>query len=229
MGLSLGDYEDIAAAVVWLQMLGLDGSAELKSLLVNPPTSMGDYDPVVRVEPALTVLDARASCALMCGGLPVELCQTLIRPGEAGRVRLVHARYPRLLVKPLVDCAQRGVSCAASWPDPETPLVRHTFTVAANDRYPEYAAVEQARTDPASVSILCADGDGVLDALASPPEQSVIARSSQSDFERHSQRNLRNGLEMDEALRGRLVASSQRVFVEASEASRWRGAGYGGV
>ena len=196
---------------------------------MNPPTSTGDYDPVVRVEPALTVLDARASCALMCGGLPVELCQTLIRPGEAGRVRLVHARYPRLLVKALVDCARRGASCAASWPDPETPQVRHTFTVAANDRYPEYVAVEQARTDPASVSILCTDDNGLLAALVSSPEQAVRARSSQGDFERHARRALRDGLEMDETLHGRLVESSQRVFVEASEASRWRGAGYGGV
>ena len=223
-GLSLGDYEDCAEAIVWLEMHGMDGVAELQTLLDCSPK--GESGPPRFEDTTLAVLEA-SDWSRVCGGLAVDLAYTKALHQGMAMVELVGSPAPRLVIRSLLDCARRGMNALAHWRDKD--LRQHLVTVEAGGAYPAYQLL--AASEPGSgmagaspVTIVCSRGI-TLEASTTTP---VLMRLAPEDFAERYRRALVEGIEVDEILWQRLVELSRNVLVESTEESRRRGAGYGG-
>ncbi|MDX1655076.1 MAG: DUF3726 domain-containing protein [Candidatus Competibacteraceae bacterium] len=223
-GLSLGDYEDCAEAIVWLEMHGLDGVAELQVLLDHPP--LGEVAPPRFEGETLAVLEG-TDWSRVCGALAVDLAYTKALHRGMAVVELVGSPAPKLVIRSLLDCARRGVNVLARWRD--AAAREHLATVEAGESYPAYRLLEAGKSGfgavgASPITIVCSQRFSLKADDTGPG----LIRLTPHDFAGRYRRALAEGIEVEEALWQRLVNLSRNVLVESTEQSRRRGAGYGG-
>jgi LDH2 family malate/lactate/ureidoglycolate dehydrogenase len=220
-GLGLGDFEDCAEVVVWLELHGLNGVAALEGLLARPPGRGGA--PPLFESPGLAILDGHGCWSLACGSLGAELACTKALEQGLGMVEITAMAEPRVLLRCLVDCARRGLHAMAHWHDDAGH--EHLADVSAGADYPTYQILAgQAGAEPGSARLVCTRGFALTPVSRSP----VLFHLGPDDFARRCREALSTGIEVADSTWTQLGALAKKVLVEATEESRRRGAGYGG-
>jgi len=220
-GLSLEEYQQGARSALWLETRGLDGLRELELWLEARPAVDAGVEVAVSFAGAGVVVAEMAGRTL-AAPLAVELGYTEVLARGAATVILVGIARPRLLMKPLLDCARRGVGVTAIWADEDG---RHVLTAPSGAVRPRYERLASDPGEPAAGDVQVLLGAS----LAPQAGAAALTHLSPAVLAARGRRALEGGLKVDAERWRRLERLAERVLVPPSPESRWRGAGYGGV
>lgn len=235
-GFPAGDHEDAADMVVWLEQHGLGGVDALRRgldylLVANPPNMVRRFE-----DSSVSVIDAAGNSVLVCGSLAADLVYTKARRRGLAVVKLQNCYNRRLMLGYLARCARRGMNMLAFWRDREEPsVIEQVVSIRAWEDHPTLLLYQVDDRDEQlarnrSVTLIGSPHFSMLQALHPDPEDAkLLEMLAPEDFERQSRRVWDEGMEVDEGLWQRLKELSARMLVEATELSRLRGAGEGGL
>ncbi|MFV3290300.1 DUF3726 domain-containing protein [Pseudomonas sp. NY11955] len=209
MGFAIGDCEDAAELVGWLQLQGLDGVGTLEKALLYLQAEAAQPYTLCHEESALLVIDAKGQSVLRCAATVVELAVAkAMRRGQA-ELRIQHCHNRLLLLGYLSRAAVQGLHVQARWADARQC---HLADFTAGMQCPELRSEAQlGGVDAAEQSVTV---------LFSRPGQTVAAIAS-------PQRTLQQGFTVNEHTWQRLKQLAEHILVESSDASRRHGAGGG--
>lgn len=227
-----GDHEDAADMVVWLEQHGLNGVAALKRGLDHMASTSFPAPSRLYDDPSLAVIDAADNSILVCGSMAADLAYARARRKGLAMVKVRHCHNRRLMLGSLARCARRGMNMLAFWRNHQAPLVvEQVVSIRAGEDFPTLLLYEVEDRDDActrnhSVTVIASPHFDLAPSLHPDPEEVSLLRVLEPEsFRAQSQRVLREGMEVDEALWERLKTLSRELLVEESEASRRQGAG----
>lgn len=226
IGFSVGDYEDAAAMVAWLETHGLQGLAQIHCAL--PHLIEKPYLPAAlnHEDASLAVVDAHGGSTMICGSQAMDLAYAKARNIGLGRVQLSNCHNRKFIIERLVNTARRGMACMAYWRHSGGAAVYSVVGIDAGEEYPTYVecAAEQCEVenDP-SLFILCGPSFSALqeylrDTL--PDSSGDIVRVTPEAMAFSYSSTLEHGIEIDVSLWESLEKLVKNVLVEATETSR---------
>lgn len=229
LGFSQADYEDAAAATVWLESHGFEGldtvhgawshlqSRTVENTVISPDcTIRGRYE-----------IDCGGASLLVRGRLMVEFVMAEANSGlvqaECHRVRDRLAILPSLVVS-----AGYGIAALAYW---QNGSDFHVAGIEPGAAYPDYRVFTLPfDSDPStrSICIVCCSNTQMIDDFRDALPQTKIAINalhiSPREMANCREATLMNGLRVEPDYLRTLIVSAERVLVESTEQSR-RGAG----
>ena len=228
LGFCQGDYEDAAAAIVWLESRGMHGIEALKSAWPRLARSAGTAVELNASDADTQVVNARGNSALTCGQPAVELAVAHALINDIGKVELQHCHEPHAILPSLCICATRGLNAIAYWQDDEM----HVAMIVADQVSPDYYQLDGRAADNSAaetVTIACSLDGECIGQIASDLVGDDISRLaakhvSANALDTKYQRSLERGIPIDENLASILGNAAAAVLVEATEQSR-HGAG----
>ncbi|KPH63201.1 hypothetical protein AMS58_13290 [Pseudoalteromonas porphyrae] len=220
-GYFVGNYEDAANMVLWLEKHGLNGLTELKHAL---PYICNDFDKplsnVIYEDSTSAIIDAHHRSALNCIAAAVDLAHA--KALEVGIATVtVHNCHNRMFVlKALTDRGRRGISAAAYWKNGSDTVTEHTAAICSGKRYPSYSqAVTNLITngeDKQALTIICSSRVDLTSSLQS--SDSLIITPKQ--IEKNKEKSVDFGIEIDESTWQKINKLGAGVLVENTERSR---------
>ena len=232
IGFAEGDAIDAAEMVAWMEAHGLGGVAALKKgldyLLTEDPT---DTPTLVYQDGDLSVLDAHNHSILGNASLGMELGYARARARGLSITKIRHCHNRVLVIGYLSRLARRGMNVTAFWRNSHQPLIEQVVGLRAGHPVPEICvySVEEIPEDTEKndgITLIMANHVDLLPSLRSNYALTNLMRQTEEDLERHRDRALVEGLEVDDQLWHTLKALADRLLVEASVGSR-TGAGAG--
>ena len=232
IGFAEGDAIDAAEMVAWMEAHGLGGVAALKKgldyLLTEDPT---DTPTLVYQDGDLSVLDAHNHSILGNASLGMELGYARARARGLSITKIRHCHNRVLVIGYLSRLARRGMNVTAFWRNSHQPLIEQVVGFRAGHPVPEIFvySVEEIPEDTEKndgITLIMANHVDLLPSLRSNYALTNLMRQTEEDLERHRDRALVEGLEVDDQLWHTLKALADRLLVEASVGSR-TGAGAG--
>ncbi|MEH6358504.1 MAG: DUF3726 domain-containing protein [Pseudomonadales bacterium] len=227
LGYSLGDYEDAADILIWMEMHGLQGLRELSRGL--PYLCKEECTPagITYEDGNVAVVDTHGNGGLAYVELATGLAYSNALKSGFSYVRMDHCHNRKMIIKSMVNYARRGMNCLAFWRNGSDPMVEYVVSIAAYAQYPDYleysASQLEKLDDKHSVSILCSQNFQMLQAFASgvlsEDKASVTTISSEQMAANHSQA-LEQGIEIEPELWEELNSLTERILVESTDASR---------
>ncbi len=130
IGFGVGDYEDAAAMVTWLEAHGLHGLLKIHAALPHLMERPHPQLEIIQDDENLSILDARGGSTLICGGQAVDLAYAKARNVGLGAVQLINCHNRKMIIERLVNTARRGMACIAYWCAHDGPAV---YTVVSID------------------------------------------------------------------------------------------------
>jgi len=147
-GYFVGNYEDAANMILWLEKHGLHGLNELTNAI--------DYVAADREKPLSKVvyedstsatIDAHGRSALNCGAAAVDLAQAKALESGIATITVHNCHNRMFILKALTDCGRRGISAAAYWQNGSDVITEHTAAIRSGQRYPSYSEALTSLTD----------------------------------------------------------------------------------
>jgi LDH2 family malate/lactate/ureidoglycolate dehydrogenase len=233
-GYFVGNYEDAAEMILWLEKHGLNGLAELSSSLpfINQDE---DKEPstIVYEDSSAIVVDNhnRSSLNSIAAALDVAYYKAVEKGIATATIRNCHNRM--FVLKALTDCGRRGVSVVAYWQNGSDSVTEHTAAIKAGHKYPSYqhAAIESTDSDDAdqqqSLTIICSTRVDLSSSLKARPDNASKAKVeiiSSAQIAANKLKSVEHGIEISEQLWDSINQIGAGVLVENSEQSR-KGAG----
>ncbi|WP_449433266.1 DUF3726 domain-containing protein [Pseudomonas putida] len=207
MGFAMGDCEDAADMVAWLQLQGLDGFAALEKALDYLQAEADRPFALCYEDSALLVLDAGGQSVLRCAATAVELALAKASHTGLAVLRIDHCHNRLLLLGYLGRAASSGLEVKAHWRDARQC---YSAAFAANDDRPElHAADSAAKGVEQSITVT----------FSRVPDNTRVLTSPSAA--------LNQGFTVSELTWQRLKQLANQVLVESSELSRRQGAGGG--
>jgi LDH2 family malate/lactate/ureidoglycolate dehydrogenase len=236
-GYFVGNYEDAAEMILWLEKHGLNGLAEFNSSL---PYISQDQDKqpstIVYEDSTAIVIDShnRSSLNSIAAALDVAYCKSIENGIATVTIRNCHNRM--FVLKALTDCGRRGVSVVAYWKNGSAKVTEHTAAIKAGHKYPSYqyavaekdAQVDLQNDQQQSLTIICSTRVDLSSSLKSRPGDSQnkakVDVISSAQIAANKLQSVEYGIEITEELWASINQIGEGVLVENSEESR-RGAG----
>lgn len=224
-GYFVGNYEDAANMILWLEKHGLNGLGELERAL---PFINQDKDKplskVVYEDSSSAIIDSNGRSALNCIAASVDLAHAKALENGIATVTVHNCHNRMFILKALTDCGRRGISVAAYWQNGSQKITEHTAAIKAGERYPSYSVantcLDVQDDDKQSLTIVCSSRVDLTSSL-----QHRNARyTSAEQIELNKEHSVDNGIDIDEALWAQINKIGEGVLVENSERSR-QGAG----
>jgi hypothetical protein len=224
LGYCQADYEDAAAAVVWLEAHGLKGLETIASIperAVRLDTSID----ISTDESESLVLDAQGGNVVFCGRMAVDLACAKATSEGSGRVELRECHGREAILPSLPLCSARGLNAVACWSDKNGLTVS---SIKAPQRAPELRCLRRGandKTEDTALVVVCSKDPEEIDAIASKfigtdCETRTSAKIASGDMLKCYDQTIRNGLLVDMSFVRRLMTAAEAVLVEASERSR---------
>ncbi|QEA40681.1 DUF3726 domain-containing protein [Pistricoccus aurantiacus] len=231
-GFELGDAEDAAEMVAWMQCHGLGGLAALHRglnfLLEEEPDRLPE---IVYKDSDLAILDGHGQSVLRCGSLAAELCFAKARARGLAVVKIRRCHNRQLIMGYLARIASRGMNVTAFWRNAQYPLNEQVVGFRAGKSVPEirvYAVhdVPEENAPNDGITLIMANHVDLLPSMRSDYQYELLASHNESSLSAFEDDAFAQGIEVDESRWGELKRLASRVLVEATEASR-HGAGAG--
>ncbi len=230
-GYSVGQYEDAANAIVWLEQHGCKGLDELYRSLPFLETDQVKPGSQVSYEDASSlVLECTGRSALNCVAAAVDLVQVKARHAGIATLTLHNCHNRMFVMKALADCGRRGLSAVAYWQNGSDVITEHTAAIRAGDSYPNYARVAlspEACDDVAehqSLTLLCTRQLNLTSSLRNQLKGKDLLELTPQQLEENGRVALDKGIHIDAQLWASINDIGSAVLVENSESSR-QGAG----
>ena len=224
------DHEDLAAAVVWLEMHGLPGIAGY----LEAAPSIKQRQSKLRINPMTGRLNINCGGASQFAVACNIVDSAIALASDHGRAdsRIINTVHQLALVPGLARCAARQLHAVVVWAGEPTGTV-HIAAINAGQLAPSYRIV----SDNTDFSL--APTEGVMFCGQSSDERNLhiintikniagagteIMHKTPEEFRRTFERSLDEGVAVDQASYDALTSIAANVLVAASEQSR-RGAG----
>ncbi len=228
-GYFVGNYEDAANMVLWLEKHGLNGLAEFQRAL--PFINVDRDKPLSKViyeDSTSAIIDSNGRSALNCIAASVDLAHAKALEVGIATVTVHNCHNRMFILKALTDCGRRGISVAAYWQNGSQTVTEHTAAIRSGDRYPSYSeAVTSLPTSPEdkqTLTIICSSRVDLTSSLQQSSGNRNARHISPAELAGNKEQVIDNGIEIDEALWAEINRIGEGVLVENSEQSR-QGAG----
>jgi len=224
-GYFVGNYEDAANMILWLEKHGLDGLEELKRAL---PFITADRDKplskVVYEDSTSAIIDSNGRSALNCIAASVDLAHAKALESGIATVTVHNCHNRKFILKALTDCGRRGISVAAYWRNGSQSVTEHTAAIKAGERYPSYAEaitnLEANADDKQALTIICSSRVDLTTSLQQSLGNHHVQYVSAQQVEQNKEHSIDFGIEIDEELWAEINSIGTGVLVENSEQSR---------
>jgi len=228
-GYFVGNYEDAANMILWLEKHGLNGLGELKRAL--PYIGEDREKPlsnVVYEDNTSAIIDSKGRSALNCIAASVDLAHAKALEVGIATVTVHNCHNRKFILKALTDCGRRGISVAAYWQNGSQTITEHTAAIKAGDRYPSYSeattSLEASTDDKQALTIICSSRVDLTSSLQHSRGNRNASYITPEQVALNKEHSVDNGIEIDDALWAEINRIGEGVLVESSERSR-QGAG----
>jgi LDH2 family malate/lactate/ureidoglycolate dehydrogenase len=232
IGFPPGEYEDAADMVVWLEQHGLNGARLLGEIL--PRLTGEEWPALIRQhdDGGCVVMRMDHGSILHGGSLAADLACTRALETGIGIVRLRGCRDRSFVLGYLARCARRGHHIAAFWCTGEPRRAIQNVGIAlADERLPVFrrfradgGGEQEADTD--TLTLMATRDFAMLPAAPTDhPSIELLEMVTTEEFDARSRRAWDQGIEVEPELWQQLKTLAGTKLVEATDASRTRGAG----
>jgi len=219
-GYFVGNYEDAANMVLWLEKHGLNGLKELKHAL---PYVGEDFDKplsnVIYEDSTSATIDAHHRSALNCIAAAVDLAHAKALESGIATVTVHNCHNRMFILKALTDRGRRGISAAAYWKNGSSTVTEHTAAIRSGQRYPSYSeAVTNLSSDEdkQALTIICSSRVDLTSSLQNANSLFI----SPKQVEKNKEHTVEFGIEIDEEVWQKINQLGDGVLVENTESSR---------
>lgn len=228
-GYFVGNYEDAANMILWLEKHGLNGLTELQRAL---PFINDDRDKplsnVVYEDSTSAIIDSNGRSALNCIAASVDLAHAKALESGIATVTVHNCHNRMFILKALTDCGRRGISVAAYWRNGSQTVTEHTAAIKAGDRYPSYSeaitTLGHSAEDKQALTIVCSSRVDLTSSLQQSKGNRQARHISAAEVECNKEQSVDHGIQIDDVLWAEINRIGEGVLVENSERSR-QGAG----
>ncbi|WP_191602979.1 DUF3726 domain-containing protein [Marinomonas algicola] len=225
----VGNYEDAANMILWLEKHGLDGLQELKNTL---PYIKNDKNKamstVVYEDSTSAIIDSHGRSALNCIASAVDLAHAKALECGIATISVHNCHNRKFILKALTDCGRRGISVVAYWRNGSQIVTEYTAAIKAGARYPSFSQavthLESNEQDKQALTIICSSRVDLDSSLQNSNDHQTRFHMSADKIERIKEKTIDHGIEIDAALWAEINQIGAAVLVENSEESR-QGAG----
>ncbi len=220
-GYFVGNYEDAANMIMWLEKHGLKGLNELEQAL---PYIGADRDKplskVIYEDATSATIDAHDRSSLNCIAAAVDLAQAKALENGIATITVHNCHNRMFILKALTDCGRRGISAAAYWQNGSTKITEHTAAIRSGQRYPSYSEaltnLETCGDDKQALTIICSSRVDLTSSLQNT-KKDYISPKRVAENKQHS---IEFGIEIDDKLWAEINQLGTGILVENSERSR---------
>ncbi|GAA3560106.1 DUF3726 domain-containing protein [Marinobacter xestospongiae] len=224
-GYFVGNYEDAANMVLWLEKHGLNGLQEFEMAL---PYIGHDRDKplssVVYEDSTSAIIDSHDRSALNCIAASVDLAHAKALESGIATITVHNCHNRRFILKALTDCGRRGISVAAYWRNGSHTVMEHTAAIRAGQRYPSYSeaktSLDTTPEDHQALTIICSSRVDLTSSLQESDGNREVFTISPEQVARNKRKSIHQGLSIDEELWSQINRIGAGVLVENSEHSR---------
>ena len=227
-GYFVGNYEDAANMILWLEKHGLNGLGELdRAIAYIKEDKEKPLSTVIYEDNTSAIIDSNGRSALNCIAASVDLAHA--KALECGIATVtVHNCHNRMFVlKALTDCGRRGISAAAYWQNGSRVVSEHTVAIKSGDRYPSYseavtnlANLETNAADKQTLTIICSSRVDLTTSLQQSKGNSNACYVSAQQVATNKEYSVDHGIEIDETLWAEINKIGEGILVENTERSR---------
>ncbi len=228
-GYFVGNYEDAANMILWLEKHGLNGLGELQRAL--PYIAEDREKPlstVVYEDSTSAIIDSNGRSALNCIAASVDLAHAKALEVGIATVTVHNCHNRMFILKALTDCGRRGISIAAYWQNGSQTVTEHTAAIKAGDRYPSYSGatttLAASEDDKQALTIICSSRVDLTSSLQRSSGNRNARYVSAAQVAANKEHSVDNGIEIDDALWAEINRIGEGILVENSDQSR-QGAG----
>lgn len=225
-GYYVGNFEDAANMVLWLEILGLNGMQELKlSLDYLEQDSERSFSEVVYEDPICATIESHGRSGLNCLAASTDFAEAKVKTAGTFTLHISNCHNRIFILKALIDSAKRGFNIAAKWKNGSGKVAEYFVTLNAGETYPcfEKRWVDTASMESDhSLTLMISSEFSFAPALVVSPEN---LRITPDQFQERKQQSIDLGLDIDQDVWNHINEIGTRVLVESSENSR---AGAGG-
>lgn len=228
-GYFVGNYEDAANMILWLEKHGLNGLNELQRALpfINEDKAK-PLSTVVYEDSTSAIIDSNGRSALNCIAASVDLAHAKALENGIATVTVHNCHNRMFILKALTDCGRRGISVAAYWQNGSQTVTEHTAAIKAGERYPSYSEattdLSANADDKQALTIICSSRVDLTSSLQRSKGNRNASYISAEQVELNKEHSVDNGIDIDEELWSRINKIGEGILVENSDRSR-QGAG----
>ncbi|MFK0572044.1 DUF3726 domain-containing protein [Endozoicomonas sp.] len=229
-GYFVGNYEDAANMILWLEKHGLSGLRELKQALGYIRSDRDKAMSVVVYEDSTSaIIDSNGRSALNCIAASVDLAHGKALEAGISTITVHNCHNRMFILKALTDCGRRGISVAAYWQNGSTTVTEHTAAIKAGARYPSYSESTTDMSsndagDKQSITIICSSRVDFTTSLQYSSGNHNSRYISAEQVAVNKEYTVDHGIEIDSELWAEIKRIGADVLVESSARSR-QGAG----
>lgn len=217
----VGNYEDAANMVLWLEKHGLNGLNELKLAL---PYIGEDRDKplsnVIYEDSTSATIDAHHRSALNCIAAAVDLAHAKALESGIATVTVHNCHNRIFILKALTDRGRSGISAAAYWQNGHDSVTEHTAAIKSGQRYPSYSEgttnLVSNDKDKQALTIICSSRVDLTSSLQNSKSNFI----SPQQVESNKENTVENGIEIDAEVWNEINNIGLGVLVENTERSR---------
>jgi LDH2 family malate/lactate/ureidoglycolate dehydrogenase len=228
-GYFVGNYEDAANMIVWLENHGLQGLAELeRTLPYIKDDSEKELSTLIYQDNTTAIIDCHNCSSLNNIPAAVDLAYAKSLVSGIATVTVHNCHNRMFVLKAITDCGRRGISAVAYWKNGTTRSREHTVSIGAGHRYPSY---QEALTDlcvdstnSQSLVIICSAQVDLKTSLQQSAQYREIKKISSGRIENHKEYCIDHGITISAQLWQKINQIGDQVLVESSDQSR-QGAG----
>ncbi|MDO7640670.1 MULTISPECIES: DUF3726 domain-containing protein [Reinekea] len=225
----VGNYEDAANMILWLEKHGLKGLAELERLL---PYITDDTDKllssVLYEDSSSAIIDSHGRSALNCIAASVDLAHAKALISGIATVTVHHCHNRMFILKALTDRGRCGISIAAYWQNGSHTVTEHAAAIRAGARYPSYSEALtnlSASTDlKQTLTIICSSRVDLTASLQLSKGNRNARHMSAEEVAENKANSVEHGIEIEPELWQRINQIGTGILVENNDQSR-QGAG----
>lgn len=226
----VGNYEDAANMILWLEKHGLGGLNELKQALPYIRQDSGKpLSTVIYEDASSAIIDSNGRSSLNCIAASVDLAHAKALQNGIATITVRNCHNRMFILKALTDCGRRGISVVAYWKNHSQQVTEHTAAIKAGERYPSYS--EATTNLPANdehkdqaLTIICSSRVDLTSSLQSSRGNRDAIHISPEQVEINKERSVDFGIDIDDSLWAEINKIGAGILVESSERSR-QGAG----
>jgi len=229
-GYFVGNYEDAANMILWLEKHGLDGLGELQRAL--PYIQQDREKPLSHViyeDSSSAIIDSNGRSSLNCIAASVDLAHAKALQNGIATVTVHNCHNRMFILKALTDCGRRGISVVAYWQNNARQITEHTAAIKAGERYPSYSEATTSLSSDGdhgdqSLTIICSSRVDLTSSLQSSRGNRHARHISPEQVKLNKEYSVDCGIDIDAALWSKINQVGEAILVENSERSR-QGAG----
>lgn len=229
-GYFVGNYEDAANMILWLEKHGLNGLDELQRALPYIRQDSGKpLSTVIYEDTSSAIIDSNGRSSLNCIAASVDLAHAKALQNGIATVTVRNCHNRMFILKALTDCGRRGISVVAYWKNNSQHVTEHTAAIKAGERYPSYSEATTnlpADTDhkDQALTIICSSRVDLTSSLQSSKGNRDARYISSEQVATNKEHSIDFGIDIDEKLWAQINKVGEGILVESSERSR-QGAG----